>query len=319
MKYIIIILIIFNISAPAQEPLPSWRDTASKQKIISFVKSITDKNSSNYIPKSDRIAVFDNDGTMWMEQPIYFQLSFAIWKIKDILKKKPELKHQMPYKLIAKNDIKDILKGGKEAILSILEIAFSNSNKESLNQDINNWLKNQKHPRFGISYYHAVYRPMLELIRYLKLNGFSVFIVSGGGIDFMRAWIPQRYGIESYKILGSYAQTIYKNGEIIKKPKIAFVNDKANKPIAIYRNIGKRPILACGNSDGDLAMLEYSSYSKYPSLQIYIHHTDAKREYRYDRDSKIGRLDRGLDIASKRDWLIIDMAKDWKRIFDIED
>ncbi|NPA29932.1 MAG: haloacid dehalogenase-like hydrolase [Epsilonproteobacteria bacterium] len=300
----------------AAEPLSSWRDNATKDRIVAFVEKVTDKKSKAYVKPEDRIAVFDNDGTMWPEMPLYFELQFAIDEIKRVAPSRPAFRKQMPYKAVLDNRMDLLLeKEAKRNILTLLAATHVGMDDETFARNVKRWLE-KPHPRFHRPYISLVYKPMLELWRYLEANGFTVFIVSGGGIDFMRAWIPGRYGIASHRVIGSYAQTKFKNGEIHKLPNVAFIDDKENKPVAIYRIIGKRPILACGNSDGDLAMLQYTAAGKGVSLPIYIHHTDAKREYAYDRKSAVGRLEKGLDEAIKRQWLLVDMKRDWKRVFE---
>jgi phosphoglycolate phosphatase-like HAD superfamily hydrolase len=299
----------------ANDPLPSWNDTKVKQRIIDFVTAVTTESSTDYVEPKDRIATFDNDGTMWCEKPAPFQVLFAFSKIKQLAPQHPEWKSQQPYKAIINDNMKALKRSGLKGILEVLASSHLGLTDEQYNIDVNKWLNSTKHSRFKKPYADLVYKPMLELIKYLQDNGFKTFIVSGGGIDFMRAYIPNLYDIPSYQIAGSYAETNFENGQIVKEPIVAFIDNEQNKPIAIYRQIGKRPILACGNSDGDLQMLEYSDAGKLPSLQIYIHHTDAKREYKYGDEPSHFSIKKGLAEAAKRNWVVVSMKNDWKTIF----
>jgi phosphoserine phosphatase len=298
----------------AGDPLPSWNDGPAKDRILNFVEKVTQEGSPSYVAPADRIAVFDNDGTLWSERPLPFQIIYAIDRIKAMAPQHPEWKEQQPFKAILEGDKQSLLKQGKKGLLTILAAVYAGPDRIAMQKEVAQWLATAKHPRFHKPYGELRYKPMMELLRYLESKGFKNFVVSGGGIDFMRAYIPQDYGIPSERILGSYAETRFENGEIVKLPKVAYINDKAYKPIAIYRNIGLRPILAVGNSDGDLAMLQYSAAGRGENLQVYIHHTDGKREYAYDK-MPVGTLEKGLVAAKKGDWLVVDMKNDWKEIF----
>jgi phosphoserine phosphatase len=308
-----------SVYATAQEVLPSWNEGKVKSSIINYVNEVTEKKSPDYIPVADRIAVFDNDGTLWSEQPAYFQFFFAIDKVKALAPQHPEWKTTEPFKSVLENNMSGIVKSGKAGLLKLVEASHSGMDAESFRAEVKAWIKTAQHPTKHRSYTDLVFQPMMELIAYFEANDFKVFVVSGGGIDFMRAFIPEVYGIPSERIIGSTGKVHYENGKIVKEPKIAFIDDKEMKPVAIYYHIGKRPVAAFGNSDGDLAMMQYTEANKdAKTLQLYVHHTDAKREWAYDRKSHIGQLDKGLDYAKIHHWTIADMKKDWKVIYPFE-
>ena len=298
----------------AGDPLPSWNEGPAKERILTFVEKVTREGSPAYVAPAERIAVFDNDGTLWSERPLPFQIIYAMDRIKTMALRHPEWKDQQPFKAVLEGDMQSLKKQGKKGLLTILAAVFAGPDRAAMQNEVAEWLATAKHPRFDKPYGELRYKPMMELLRYLDSKGFKNFVVSGGGIDFMRAYIPGDYGIPSERILGSYAETRFEKGEIVKLPTVAYVNDKAYKPIAIYRNIGLRPILAVGNSDGDLAMLQYSAAGRGENLQVYIHHTDGKREFAYDK-MELGTLEKGLVAAKEGDWLVVDMKNDWKEIF----
>jgi phosphoserine phosphatase len=297
------------------DPLPSWNNTLTKKRIIQYVKAVSEKESPHYIEPENRIAAFDNDGTMWCEKPAPFQVLFAFDKIRELAPKHPEWKNKQPYKAIIDRNMKALKRSGLQGLLEIMEASHLGISDDEFDRAVKKWLSTQKHPKFKKPYGQLIYQPMLELIDFLRSNGFKIFIVSGGGIDFMRAYIPAYYRVPSYQIMGSYGETTFENGEIKKWPEVVFINNEKNKPVAIYRNIGKRPVFACGNSDGDRDMLEYSYHTKTKTLQVLIHHTDAQREYAYDKDVGVFTLDKGLDEAKKKNWVVVDMKKDWNKIF----
>ena len=303
------------------DPLPSWNDGETKSSIIAFVEKVTTPGT-DFVPVEDRIATFDNDGNLWAEQPAYFQLFFAIDQVKAMAKDHPEWENQEPFKSVLNNDMKGLMASGEHGLLELVMVSHSGISGETYKQMVSDWLNTARHPRFEQPYSSTVYQPMLELLDYLRANDFKTFIVSGGGIDFMRVWATEAYGIPSHQIIGSSidAKFEYANGEaqIIKEPKINFIDDKAGKPVGIYNHIGKKPIFASGNSDGDLQMLQYADSNSYPSFQLYLHHTDADREWAYDRDSPVGKLDKGLDEAKAKGWTVIDMKNDWKTIFSFQ-
>jgi len=303
----------------AQEMLPSWNDGKAKERIIRYVKETTTAGSPNFIPKADRIAVFDNDGTLWSEQPVYFQLFFALDRVKALASEHPEWKTTEPFKSVLADDMKGVMKSGEKGLMEIVNATHSGMDVETFKTQVEAWVKRAKHPTKKRSYTELIYQPMMELIRYLEANDFKVYIVSGGGIDFMRTFVPETYGIPQEHIVGSNGKVHYENGKIIKDGEINFIDDKEAKPVAIYYNIGKRPVAAFGNSDGDLAMMQYTeANSRHKTLQLYVHHTDAKREWAYDRGSPVGALDKGLDYAKAHHWNIVDMKNDWKVVYPFE-
>lgn len=303
----------------AQDPLSSWHNTKSKQTIITFVKQVTDPNSAKFVSKSERIATFDNDGTLWAEQPIYTQLLFAIERIYALAPNNPEWQTKEPFATLLKGDIPGALIKSKTAVNDIVMAANTGMNNENYNDLVTEWIKTAKHPVTKQLVTNMVYQPMLELISYLQDNGFKTYIVSGGGIEFIRAWSESVYGIPPEQVIGSTVKRTYQlqNNKmvIVRHPEMDFYNNNSNKVIAINTHIGRRPIAAFGNSDGDMQMLEYVSSGKGSRLSMIIHHTDKKREWAYDRNSEIGKLDQGLDKALKNNWQLVDIQKDWKVIY----
>jgi phosphoglycolate phosphatase-like HAD superfamily hydrolase len=301
------------------DPLPSWNDGKTKNDIIAFVEKVTTEGSPDFVPVPDRIATFDNDGTLWAEQPLYAQLSFVLDEIKVLAPKHPEWKTTEPFKSILEDNMEAVLKSGKEGIVKIGMAASNNRKAEDFRDAVTKWMATAKHPRFNRPYNEVVYQPMIELLSYLEANNFTNFIVSGGDIDFMRAWASETYGIPSHRIVGSIVETKYDNSDgkasIIRLAGSVLADRYDGKPVGIYRHIGKKPIFAAGNSDGDLEMLHYTDANKYPSIKLFVHHTDSVREWAYDRDSHIGGLDEGLDEAIAKNWTIADMKNDWKTIF----
>ncbi len=269
---------------------------------------------------ADRIATFDNDGTLWSEQPLYFQLAFAIDRIQEMAPDHPEWKDQQPYKALLEGDVKTALAEGEHAILEIIIATHAGMSTERFNRTVSEWLESATHPKTGKPYNEMIYQPMLELLDYLRANGYKTFIVSGGGVDFMRAWAPVAYGIPPDQIVGSSGKVEYRVRDgrptLVKLPEINFIDDKEGKPVGIYQYIGKRPVFAGGNSDGDYAMLQWTtSGMEYPRFGLLVHHTDSLREWAYDRNASIGRLDKGLNDAPSYGWTVVDMAKDWKVVY----
>ncbi len=302
------------------DPLPSWNDSENKKRILEFVQEIINEKSENYVQPEDRIATFDNDGTLWAEQPLYFQLIFALNRIQEMAKDHPEWKDEKPYSYVLNGDIPGLIEdGGEEAVFKIIMTTHAGISVDDFKQEVKDWLKESRHSKFNVEYNRMTYLPMIELIDYLKANDFKIYIVSGGGVDFMRAWATEAYGIPSEQIIGSSLKTKLVQTDtsvtIMKEAALDFFDDKEAKPIAIEKHIGKRPTIAVGNSDGDLQMLQYSADGTSNSLQIYIHHTDDQREYKYDRESHIGRLNKGLDEANERGWVVVDMKNDWNKIW----
>ena len=303
----------------ANDPLPSWNEGTSKSNIFNFVKQTTDSKSLDFIPVKDRIAVFDNDGTLWSERPVYFQLYFAMDRVKSLAPSHPEWTNTEPFKSVLADDMAGVMKSGEHGLLQIVNATHSGMDVETFQLTVKEWLQTAKHPTMNRPYTDLIYQPMMELIKYLEANDFKVYIVSGGGVDFMRSFIPQMYGIPEEHIIGSNGKVHYENGKIIKDDEINFIDDKETKPVAIYYTIGKRPVAAFGNSDGDFAMMLYTEANKnHKTLQLYVHHTDEKREFAYDRKSHIGKLDKGLDYANANGWTVVDMKNDWKIIYPYE-
>ncbi|TPV35601.1 haloacid dehalogenase-like hydrolase [Paucihalobacter ruber] len=304
------------------DPLPSWNDGDTKKAIVDYVNAVTDEGSENYIPVSERIATFDNDGNLWSEQPVYFQLFFAIDRIKALAPKNPEWKKIQPYQSVLENDMKTLMSYGEHGLMEIVMASHAGNTVDEFEQIVKDWLVTAKHPRFDRPYTDLVFQPMLELLNYLRDNDFKTFIVSGGGIEFIRPWVEEVYGIPKDQVVGSSIKTefIIEEGvaQIKRLPAIDFIDDKAGKPLGIHKFIGRKPVFASGNSDGDLQMLQWTDSNPYRSFQLYLHHTDSIREWAYDRTSSVGKLDKGLDEASEKGWTVIDMKNDWKVIYPFE-
>lgn len=303
----------------ASDPLPSWNDGASKTAILQFVEEARDENGDRFIPIAERIAVFDNDGTLWSEQPAYFQLLFAMDRIREMAKDHPEWKTTQPYKAVLDNDMKALAASGKQGILKIIAAPHAGMTTDEFLPIVKKWFETARHPETGLLYTQMVFQPMLEVLALLRDNDFKVYIVSGGGVDFIRAFADTSYGIPPEQTIGSMIGTKFqlKDGTamLIRTSELAFFDDGPGKPIAIQNIIGRRPVFAFGNSDGDLPMLQWTASGNGPSFCGLVHHTDAKREWAYDRDSHIGRLDKGLDAAEKRGWTVVDMKNDWRVIY----
>jgi len=303
------------------DPLPSWNEGTAKSAIINFVNETTSAGKF-FIPANERIAVFDNDGTLWSEQPIYFQFAFAMDRVKELAPSHPEWKNELPFKALLEGDLITALEGGEEAILEIVMATHSGMTTLEFEKIVKNWINTAKHPKTGKLYKEMVFQPMLELLDYLRENEFKTFIVSGGGIDFMRPWVEDVYGIPPDQVIGSSGKVKFEflDGKpaLIKLPEIDFIDDKEGKPVGIHKFIGKQPVAAFGNSDGDLAMLQWTATSNAKRLLVYIHHTDAEREWAYDRESHIGKLDKGLDEALEKGWTVLDMKRDWNKIYPFE-
>lgn len=297
------------------DPLPSWNDTDAKEEIIGFVEEVTDPESEDFVPREDRIAVFDNDGTLWAEQPFYFQLIFAVDRFREFAEEDPAILTNDIRKAAAEGDFAAVLSAGIEEMYDIIALSHANITVEDFQEDVQEWFEEARHPTTGMQYNHMVYQPMLELLRYLRDEGFETWIVSGGGIHFIRSFADDAYRIPTDQVVGTRSPTAYEDGEIVKKAGIEFVDDKAGKPAGIDTQIGKRPIFAGGNSDGDFEMLEYVTDGDGPSFGLLIHHTDGEREFKYDREGHIGVLNKGLDEGPERGWLIVDMAEDWGRVW----
>jgi len=304
------------------DPLPSWNDGAVKQAIVNFVKEVTDESGPNYVSPSERIATFDNDGTLWSERPVYFQFLFAIDRVKALAPEHPEWKTEQPFKAVLENDMQALAASGEKGVVQLVMATHAGNTTTEFEQIVKDWIKTAKHPRFKRPFTDLVYQPMLELLSYLRANDFKTFIVSGGGIEFMRPWVEEVYGIPPEQTVGSVIKTKLemRDGKpvLVRLPEIDFIDDKEGKPVGIHKFIGRRPIAAFGNSDGDLQMLQWTEAGSGKRLMVYIHHTDENREWAYDRKSHIGGLDKGLDEANEKGWTVVDMKSDWKVIYPFE-
>jgi phosphoglycolate phosphatase-like HAD superfamily hydrolase len=306
--------------ASAQDPLPSWNDGAAKQAIVKFVAKVTKEGSPDFVPPAERIATFDNDGTLWAEQPMYFQLLFALDRVKALASRHPEWKEKEPFASLLKGDVKGALSGGERAVLEIVMATHAGMTTEEFDGIVKDWIATAKHPKTGRLYTEMVYQPMRELLAYLRANGFKTFIVSGGGIEFMRPWTEKVYGIPPEQVVGSSIKTRYevRDGKpvLMHLPEINFIDDKTGKPVGINQHIGRRPIAAFGNSDGDQQMLEYTQGGNGARLMMLVHHDDAEREFAYGAGSKIGTFSDALMAeATKGGWTVISIKDDWKSIF----
>jgi phosphoserine phosphatase len=302
------------------DPLPSWNDGASKKAIVDFVTKTTTEGSADFIPVADRIACFDNDGTLWSEQPLYFQFIFALDRIKEIAPQHPEWKTKEPFSFILKGDMKSALAGGEKALMQIIAATQTGMTTAEFEQQSKDWIATAKHAKFNRPYTEMIYQPMLELLNYLRANDFKTFIVSGGEEGFMCAWTEKTYGIPCEQVVGTVMRSTYEvvndTPRIVRKAELDLMNDGKGKPVGIYNQIGKRPVFTAGNSDGDYEMLQWTTTaSGYPRFGMIVHHTDSVREWAYDRTSHIGHLEKGLDDAAKYNWLVVDMKNDWKEIF----
>lgn len=310
------------LAAQSPDPLPSWNNGQSKQAIRAFVRKVVRSGSPDFVPPAQRIATFDNDGTLWGEQPFYFQFLFAVDRIKAMAAKRPEWKEKEPFASVLRGDLKAALAGGEHAILEMIGATHTGLTTEEFEAVVRDWFATAKHPTTGKLYSEMVYKPMLELLAYLRANSFKTYIVSGGGVEFMRVFAEKVYGIPPEQVIGSSGKQAlqYRDGKpiIVKLPAVDFIDDKEGKPLAIQKAIGRRPIAAFGNSDGDLQMLQWTCDTAGPRFCLYVHHTDATREWAYDRASSIGRLDKGLDQAKAKGWTVVDMKNDWKRVFSFE-
>jgi phosphoglycolate phosphatase-like HAD superfamily hydrolase len=307
-------------TAHAQDGLPSWSEGPAKAAIVKFVAKVTTEGSPDFVPPSQRIATFDNDGTLWCEQPLYVQLRFALDRVKALAPQHPEWKTQEPFAALLQGDLKSVLAGGEPAIATIIMATHAGTTTDEFEKIVSDWIATAKHPKTGRPYTEMVYQPMVELLRYLRANGFKTFIVSGGGIEFMRPWAEKTYGIPPEQVVGSSIKTKYelKDGQpaLIRLPELNFIDDKAGKPVGIQQHIGRRPIAAFGNSDGDRQMLEWTAAGSGARLMMLVHHDDAQREFAYGADSKVGAFSEQLRAQAKTSgWTVISMRDDWKTIF----
>jgi phosphoserine phosphatase len=305
-------------SACVADPLPSWNDTGPKRAIVAFVDKVTTKGSADYLPPAERIATFDNDGTLWTEQPVYFQFLYVVDRVKALAPRHPEWKTQEPFAALLKGDMKGLLGSGEAGLLKLMAATHAGMTTDEFAQSVSDWIATARHPKTGRLLSEMIYQPMLELLAYLRANDFKTYIVSGGGIEFMRPWTERVYGIPPEQVVGSSGGLKFemRDGKpvLVKTTDIVLIDDKAGKPVGIQRHIGRRPIAAFGNSDGDLQMLQWTMAGEGPRFALYVHHTDAEREWAYDRESHIGKLDLGLDEAKAKGWTVVDMKADWNRI-----
>ncbi|MGO6854524.1 HAD family hydrolase (plasmid) [Rhizobium beringeri] len=314
-------VLLFVASAYAQsDPLPSWNDTASKAAIVSFVEKVTGQGSPDFIPEPERVAVFDNDGTLWVENPMYVQLAFALDRVKVLAPQHPEWKETQPFKAALEGDMKALAASGEKGLVELIMTTHAGMTSSDFQKIVTDWLASARDPKFKRPYTELVYQPMVELLAYFRANGFKTFIVSGGGIEFMRPWAEKVYGVPPEQVIGSSIKTEFRMQDdtptLYRLPEVNFIDDKAGKPVGINQQIGRRPIAAFGNSDGDLEMLQWTTMAGAPArLGVLIHHTDAEREYAYDRDTEVGRLDKALDAAAIAGWTVVDMKADWKQVF----
>lgn len=307
------------VAAESADPLPSWNAGTSRAAILDFVERVSTPGSPDFVPAPERIATFDNDGTLWSEQPMYFQLAFALDRIKAMAPAHPEWVDEEPFASVLKGDLAQALAGGEKAILELVMASHAGMTTEEFAALATDWLQTARHPRSGRPYTEMVYQPMLELLDHLRANGFKVYIVSGGGVEFMRPWTEAVYGIPPEQVVGSSIRTRFEMRDdgpvLVRLPEIEHIDDKAGKPVGINRYIGRRPLMAFGNSDGDLQMLQWTAAGEGARFMALVHHTDAEREWAYDRDSHIGRLDQALDQAHADGWTVIDMQADWSVIY----
>ena len=315
------VTLLLIASAYAQsDPLPSWNDTGPKAAIVSFVEKVSKQGSPDFVPEPERIAVFDNDGTLWVEQPMYTQLAFALDRVKTLAPQHPEWQNVQPFKAVLEGDMKTVAASGDKGLLELIMVTHAGMTNDDFEKVVTDWLATARDPRFKRPYTELVYQPMVELLSYLRAHGFKTFIVSGGGVEFMRPWTEKVYGVPPEQVIGSSIKTEFKMQDdmptLRRLPEVNFIDDKAGKPVGINEQIGRRPIAAFGNSDGNLELLQWTTMAGAPArLGMLVHHTDAEREYAYDRKSDFGRLDKALDAAAITGWTVIDMKADWKHIF----
>lgn len=316
---LLVLLLWSNACLAAQDPLPSWNAGTTKQQIEDFVKKVTATGSPDFVAPEKRIAVFDNDGTLWAEQPIYFEFFFVLDQVKAQAPQHPQWKTTEPFKSALAGDMKGMAATGEKGAAELMAATHAGMTTEEFEQQVNTWVSTARHPKTHRVFTEMVYQPMLELLHYLRENGFKTYIVSGGGQDFMRAWVPAVYGIPPEQVIGSEGELKFDlhggRPVLIKEAKLVLMDDGPGKPVGIERFIGRRPIFAFGNSDGDQQMLEWTVSGDGPRFAGLVHHTDAEREFAYDRKSSVGKLDKALDEAKAKGWIVVDMKNDWNQIF----
>ena len=310
-------------SEPLPPPLPSWNDGDARQQILDFVAAVTDPSSPDFVPEPERIATFDNDGTLWSEQPMYVQVMFMVDRVRSLVAKNPVWVEEQPFQAVLEDDREMLGTMGHKELGQLLAATHAGMTAAEFSATARGWLDDARHPRYDQPYDNVIYQPMLEVLDYLRANGFKTFIVSGGGIEFIRTFSKAAYDIPPDQVVGSSIETEFMtdgdSSYLMRLPELHFNDDKAGKPVAINRYIGQRPIAAFGNSDGDLQMLQYAAGGEGARLMVLVHHDDAEREYAYDRDSKIGRLDKALDEAGARGWTVVSMSRDWRTVFPWEE
>jgi hypothetical protein len=308
-----------TVALAQSDPLPSWNATAPKAAIVKFVEKVSKDGSPDFVPEPERIAVFDNDGTLWTEHPMYVQLAFALDRVKAEANNHPEWKTTQPFQAVLEDDMKALAATGEKGLLELIMATHSDMTASEFQAVVSDWIATARDPRFKKPYTELVYQPMLELLAYLRANGFKTFIISGGGIEFMRPWSEKVYGVPPEQVVGSSIKTQFEMRDgiptLFRLPEVNFIDDKTGKPVGINQHIGRRPIAAFGNSDGDLEMLQWTTLTEGVRFGLIVHHTDAEREYAYDRKSEFGRLDKALDAAEINNWTVVDMKNDWKQIF----
>jgi phosphoglycolate phosphatase-like HAD superfamily hydrolase len=321
--HLIVVLLALGASQPGQspsgDPLLSWNDGSAKEAIVSFVTRVAQEGGPDFVPVAERIATFDNDGTLWAEQPIYVQVAFALARVKALAPQHPEWKQKQPFKGVLEGDMKAVSASGERGLLELMAATHAGNTTDEFASIVSDWINTARHPSLNRPYTEVVYKPMLEVLAYLRSRQFKTFIVSGGGVEFMRPWVERVYGIPPEQVIGSRAKVQYqiRNGVpvLLRLAAVDLIDDKAGKPVGIHQQIGRRPIAAFGNSDGDFEMLEWTTSGPGPRFGLIVHHTDAEREWAYDRSSHVGQLARALDEAPKRGWIIADMKRDWKVIY----
>jgi phosphoserine phosphatase len=318
------LLLLFVVSASAlaqaqSDPLPSWNNTAPKQAIIAFVERVTKPGTPDFVPATDRIATFDNDGTLWSEQPMYVQLAFILYRVKLLAPQHPEWKTKQPFKGVLDGDVRAVAATGERGLIELITATHAGMTVEQFQKIVIDWLATATDPKFHKPYTENIFQPMVELLAYLRANGFKTYIVSGGGIEFMRPWVEKAYGIPPEQVIGSSIKTKFEvvdgKPDLVRLPEMNFIDDGPGKPVGINQYIGRRPIAAFGNSDGDLQMLEWTAAGAGPRFMLLVHHTDDVREYAYDRKSSFGKLDKALDEANAKGWTVVSMKDDWKTVF----
>src|SRR5262245_16437627 len=322
MAVAVAVALLFGRSLHAADPLPSWNDGPTKKSILDFVAKVTKEGGPEFVPVAERIATFDNDGTLWCEHPMYVQLAFALDRVKSLAPKHVDWKEKQPFKGILQGDLREAIAGGERKLVELVMATHAGITTDEFEIVVKDWLATARQPRFKKPYTECVYQPMLELMAFLRASSFKTFIVSGGGIDFMRPWTERVYGVPPEQVVGSSIKTKYelRDGQpvLMRLPEVDFVDDKTGKPIGIGKFIGRRPIMAFGNSDGDYDMLRWTTAGPGPRFGLIVHHTDAEREFAYDRNSLFGRLAKALDESRERGWTVVDMKNDWKCVFAFE-